>query len=87
MPKRIKETERANYLGEFKQNLWQGNSCKIVEVCQGIFKRPSKYVKRVLNYFIKHNHRMGYSCSNSAASNYYYFLFHLTLVLNRLVTF
>lgn len=61
MPKRITSKQRANYLREFKDWLWQGHSDLIVKQCKDIFKRPSDLVKRWINYLDKHQNKTQYA--------------------------
>lgn len=61
MPKRIGKQQRQAYLKQFKDWLWQGKSDLVIAECGNIFKRPSKLVKRWIEYFFKHQHRTQYA--------------------------
>ena len=61
MPKRISAKKRKEYKKQFKNLLWNGKSTKIVEECKKIYKRPSKIIKRWLNYLDKHNSKTQYT--------------------------
>ena len=61
MPKRISETQKKAYLKDFKQWIWEGESDKIVETCREIYKRPSKLIKRWIEYIDKHKNRTKYA--------------------------
>lgn len=60
MPKRIGKWERKNYLSQFKDWLWQGNSELIVAKCREIYKRPGQLVNRWINYLDKHQDKTQY---------------------------
>lgn len=61
MPKYISTKQRNQYLQDFKDLLWEGNTEAIVAICKTIFKRPSKLVRRWITYFEKHTKRMQYA--------------------------
>lgn len=61
MPKRVNKKKRKEYKKQFKDLLWNGKSTKIVEECKKIYKRPSKIIKRWLNYLDKHNSKTQYA--------------------------
>ncbi len=61
MPKVIGKEKRKMLLKEFKAKLWQGKSTEIVARCREIYKRPSKIIKRWLNYLDKHNEKTQYT--------------------------
>lgn len=60
MPKRITESQRKNYLKEFKTWLWEGDSQRIVEKCRELYKRPGQIINRWINYLDKHQDKMQY---------------------------
>ena len=61
MPKRVGQTERKQYLKDFKDWLWQGSSDLIVAKCREVYKRPGKLVKRWINYLDKHQNKTQYT--------------------------
>ena len=61
MPKRVGQTERKQYLKDFKDWLWQGSSDLIVAKCREIYKRPGQLVKRWINYLDKHQNKTQYT--------------------------
>ena len=61
MPKSIKPVTKKAFLKQFKAWLWDGESAKITAVCKDIFIRPSKLIKRYMNYLEKHQVRMQYT--------------------------
>ena len=64
MPKRIKKESRTNYLIQFKNWLWKGESEKIIKECQKVYKQKSKLVKRWLTYLDKHVEKTQYANFN-----------------------
>lgn len=60
MPRRISKQRRKKLLKEFKEQLWAGESYKIIQTCQKIYLRPSKIIKRWLKYLGKHNDKTQY---------------------------
>ncbi len=48
-------------LKTFKGHLWEGQIEKIVEKCEGLFKRPGKLVRRYVGYLSKNEDRMQYA--------------------------
>lgn len=61
MPKRISEKQKKQYLQQFKQQLWEGQSDTIVKTCQTIYKRPSKVIKQYIEYLDKHQEKTQYA--------------------------
>ena len=64
MPKRITKEARTNYLTQFKNYLWKGESKKIIEECNKVYKQKSKLVKRWLTYLDKHTEKTQYADFN-----------------------
>lgn len=61
MPKRITERQRKEYLKEFKNWLWEGQSDQIVKKCHEVYKRPGQMITRWISYLEKHQKRMQYA--------------------------
>jgi len=61
MPKRVEEKRRERYLKQFKELLWEGRSGRISKICETIYKRPGKLIKRWMNYLTKHEARTQYA--------------------------
>ncbi len=61
MPKRVSQKQRQLYLAQFKVDLWDGQSNKIVEVCKQVYKKPNKIIKRYMNYLEKHHLKTQYA--------------------------
>lgn len=61
MPKRVGQTNRKALLIRFKELLWEGKTNLIVEQCRALYKRPSKLVKRWINYLEKHQDKTQYA--------------------------
>jgi len=61
LPKRYSNKKRKELSKQFTLQLWQGQSQQIVTTCKGLYKRPSKLVKRWMNYLDKHNDKTHYA--------------------------
>ena len=61
LPKRYGQKKRKELLKQFTIQLWQGQSQQIVVTCKSLYKRPSKLVKRWMNYLDKHNDKTHYA--------------------------
>ena len=61
LPKRYSQKKRKEFLREFTIQLWQGQSQQIVTTCKSLYKRPSKLVKRWMNYLDKHSNKTYYA--------------------------
>jgi hypothetical protein len=61
MPARITAKKREDYLVQFKEWLWNGQSKLIVDECRKLFKRPSQLVTRWINYIEKHQDKTQYT--------------------------
>lgn len=61
LPKRYSKKKRKELSKQFTLQLWQGQSRQIVATCKGLYKRPSKLVKRWMNYLDKHNEKTHYA--------------------------
>ena len=60
LPKRYSQKKRKELLKQFTIQLWQGQSQQIVITCKSLYKRPSKLVKRWMNYLNKHDNKTNY---------------------------
>ena len=61
LPKRYSQKKRKELLKQFTIQLWQGQSQQIVITCKSLYKRPSKLVKRWMNYLNKHDNKTNYA--------------------------
>lgn len=61
LPKRYSQKKRKEFLKQFTIQLWQGNSKEIAATCKVLYKRPSKLVKRWMNYLDKHSKKTHYA--------------------------
>ena len=61
LPKRYSQKKRKEFLKQFTIQLWQGKSQEIAATCKTLYKRPSKLVKRWMNYLDKHNEKTHYA--------------------------
>jgi len=61
LPKRYSNKKRKELSKQFTLQLWQGKSQQIATTCKELYKRPSKLVKRWINYLDKHNDKTHYA--------------------------
>jgi len=61
MPNRIDKKQRKRYLKQFKELLWEGRSARISKICETIYQRPGKLIKRWMKYLTKHQARTQYA--------------------------
>ena len=61
LPRRYSKKKRKEFLKQFTLQLWEGQSQQIATTCKGLYKRPSKLVKRWMNYLDKHNNKTYYT--------------------------
>lgn len=61
LPKRYSDNKKNEWLRKFKKWLWNGQSDLIIKKCKILFKRPSKLVKRWINYLDKHLNKTQYA--------------------------
>lgn len=61
LPKRYSDSQKTDLRTKFKKWLWNGQSNLIIEECKTLFKRPSKLIKRWINYLDKHLSKTQYA--------------------------
>jgi len=61
LPKRYSDSQKEGWRTKFKKWLWDGKSDLIVEKCKTLFKRPTKLIKRWMNYLDKHLSKTQYA--------------------------
>ena len=61
LPKKYSQKKRKELSKQFTIQLWQGQSQQIVATCKSLYKRPSKLIKRWMNYLDKHSNKTQYT--------------------------